>query len=76
MIRTITHTGPRPFVKWAGGKTQLLNTLDEMMPIDYRNGKPFNYIEPFVGGGSIFFSIEEWFSKSCNCNDGVRQNII
>lgn len=65
MIRTITHTGPRPFVKWAGGKTQLLNTLDEMMPIEYKNGKPFNYIEPFVGSGAMLFHI----LRNYNVND-------
>ena len=41
---------PYPFLKWAGGKRGLLSQLDEYFP------KEFNkYIEPFVGGGSIFF---------------------
>lgn len=39
-----------PFVKWAGGKTQLLDKLQSFMP------KQFNYyFEPFIGGGSFFF---------------------
>ncbi|MHA1379137.1 MAG: DNA adenine methylase [Candidatus Helarchaeota archaeon] len=41
---------PHPFVKWAGGKRQLLEQLDSYLP------KSFNkYIEPFVGGGALFF---------------------
>lgn len=42
----------RPFLKWAGGKTQLLNEIIPRVP-EY-TGK---YIEPFVGGGAVFFSL-------------------
>ena len=43
---------PKPFVKWAGGKTQLLGKLHQYMPKNYGN-----YFEPFVGGGSYFLNI-------------------
>ena len=43
----------KPFVKWVGGKTQLLPVIHEMMP-EYYN----NYFEPFVGGGALFFSVQ------------------
>ncbi|WP_457679710.1 DNA adenine methylase [Thermovibrio sp.] len=43
---------PKPFVKWAGGKRQLLKHLLFFSP------KRFNrYFEPFVGGGALFFSL-------------------
>ena len=42
----------RPLLKWAGGKTQLLGEIRERMPDRYRR-----YIEPFVGGGALFFSL-------------------
>ena len=41
-----------PFVKWAGGKRQLLPQIKERMPEKYNN-----YIEPFVGGGAVVFGL-------------------
>jgi DNA adenine methylase len=40
----------KPFVKWAGGKTQLLGPLSTLIPDDFNN-----YFEPFIGGGAMFF---------------------
>lgn len=42
----------RPLLKWAGGKTQLLSDLKHKLPKAYGR-----YIEPFVGGGALFFSL-------------------
>ena len=41
---------PHPFLKWAGGKRQLLSQIDPFLPKDFDI-----YIEPFVGGGALFF---------------------
>jgi DNA adenine methylase len=46
---------PTPFVKWAGGKTQLLAQYQAHIPQEIRG----QYIEPFVGGGALFF----WLRK-------------
>ncbi|HXG06216.1 MAG TPA: DNA adenine methylase [Nitrososphaera sp.] len=47
----LTRPMAAPFVKWAGGKTQLLATLDSRVP-------PFTrYFEPFLGGGAFFFHL-------------------
>lgn len=43
---------PHPFVKWAGGKTQLLGKIIELMPKEYNT-----YYEVFLGGGALFFEI-------------------
>lgn len=41
-----------PFVKWAGGKRQLLNDIKKLMPKQYEQ-----YFEPFIGGGAVLFEI-------------------
>lgn len=41
-----------PFVKWAGGKRQLLSQIKERMPQTYHQ-----YYEPFVGGGAVIFDL-------------------
>lgn len=43
---------PRPFLKWAGGKGQLLPHLLARLPARFRN-----YHEPFLGGGALFFRL-------------------
>jgi len=45
---------PRPFLKWAGGKSQLLGQFQPLLP---RPGSYERYIEPFVGSGALFFHL-------------------
>lgn len=47
-------TEAKPFLKWAGGKGQLLSQLDGHLPDDLQR-QVFTYIEPFVGGGAMLF---------------------
>ncbi|MEN2775581.1 DNA adenine methylase [Acetivibrio clariflavus] len=47
----------KPFVKWAGGKGQLLDTFVEFFPSQLFEGTIKRYIEPFVGGGAVLFEI-------------------
>lgn len=44
----------KPFLKWAGGKTQLISDIEKIMPKNLNNSK-FTYIEPFVGSGAVLF---------------------
>jgi DNA adenine methylase len=48
-------------MKWAGGKTQLLPLIEERLPKEIFQGKIIRYIEPFVGGGALFFFIAKKF---------------
>lgn len=58
----INSTGyAKPFVKWAGGKTQLLNTFEQYYPLPLFEGKIKRYIEPFVSGGAVLFEILQKF---------------
>lgn len=45
----------KPFLKWAGGKTQLLPELEMRFPQELKDGKINKYIEPFVGSGALLF---------------------
>ena len=45
----------KPFLKWAGGKGQLLKEIEKYYP--FKNGKITKYAEPFIGGGAVLFDI-------------------
>ena len=46
----------KPFLKWAGGKSQLLGELEKRIPNHIKKSKKIEqYFEPFVGGGAFFF---------------------
>ena len=45
----------KPFLKWAGGKGQLLKEIEKYYP--FEDGKITKYAEPFVGGGAVLFDI-------------------
>ncbi|MEQ6360589.1 DNA adenine methylase [Thermoanaerobacter thermohydrosulfuricus] len=52
----------KPFLKWAGGKTQLLDELYKRLPSSLiQSGEIERYVEPFVGGGAFFFFLKRNF---------------
>ena len=66
----------KPFLKWAGGKGQLLSQLSEHLPKRISK-EPFTYIEPFVGGGAMLFYMLQHFGniKKAVIND-VNEDLI
>ena len=48
----VYHVISKPILKWAGGKTQLLDSIFPHIPLSYKR-----YIEPFFGGGALFFAL-------------------
>jgi DNA adenine methylase len=52
----------KPFLKWAGGKTQLITEIERVLPNEIKNSK-FTYVEPFVGSGAILFWMLNNFPK-------------
>lgn len=46
----------KPFVKWAGGKRQILNRINEFIDDSIEMESTYTYIEPFLGGGAVFFN--------------------
>lgn len=62
----IISVAPKPFVKWAGGKRQLLPVITSHIPTNFER-----YFEPFLGGGAVFFSLSKekkarWFLSDLN----------
>lgn len=45
----------KPFIKWAGGKRQILKRINEFINDSEYEGSSYTYIEPFLGGGAVFF---------------------
>lgn len=43
----------KPFIKWVGGKSQLIEQLEALLPADFAEWENVTYIEPFVGGGAM-----------------------
>lgn len=48
----------KPFVKWAGGKRQILSRINEYVQDSIGDNPDYTYIEPFLGGGAVFFSLK------------------
>lgn len=66
----IYNNTARPFIKWVGGKGQLLSQLRMKLPQELYDNN-FTYIEPFVGGGAMLFFMLQHFPniKRCIIND-------
>jgi len=74
---TATTRRTRPFLKWAGGKTQLLSELASRLPA--RFGR---YYEPFAGGAALFFAVQpdeavisDSNAELINCYQVVRDDV-
>lgn len=55
----MSGTTARPFLKWAGGKAQLLAQFEPFFPPELKAGKIRGYFEPFVGSGAVFFHVAQ-----------------
>lgn len=53
----------KPFIKWAGGKTQLLTQFENILPHNLEEVEHFTYIEPFVGGGAMLFHMLQKYTN-------------
>lgn len=56
MKRSYTYQA-KPFIKWVGGKTQLLDDIKKSLPHNFSQMDEITYVEPFVGGGAVLFWI-------------------
>lgn len=58
----------KPFLKWAGGKTQMIGDLLKFAPTEYKK-----YIEPFIGGGALYFNLNH---SNCVISDLNEELVI
>ncbi|MFZ0389181.1 MAG: Dam family site-specific DNA-(adenine-N6)-methyltransferase [Calditrichia bacterium] len=72
-----TEVAIKPFLKWAGGKTQLIPELSKYIPTSFNK-----YIEPFIGGGAFFFYLNPEKATISDSNEeliitykAVRDNV-
>lgn len=70
------RTKARPFLKWAGGKTQLIGQFQKFYPFELFEHKIRKYIEPFLGGGSIFFDVMQHFNVDSAYISDVNKDLI
>ena len=79
-IQRLIDTKPKPFVKWVGGKRQLLKQFRELglYPPEAFNPMTSTYHEPFVGGGAVFFDLLPKNAKLSDLNSElvITYNVI
>lgn len=68
----LENTCAKPFVKWVGGKTQLLGEVEKSLPGNFDSIEDVVYVEPFVGGGAVLFWI---LQKYPNISQAVINDI-
>ncbi len=66
----------KPFVKWAGGKGNLLNQINKYYPIELKDGYIDCYIEPFVGGGAVLIDILQNYKVKQAYALDINQDLI
>ncbi len=57
-VETASSAEAQPFLKWVGGKAQLIAQFDEFFPAQVDR-----YVEPFIGGGAVFFHLKHRFPQ-------------
>lgn len=79
-IPKLLEDKPKPFVKWVGGKRQLLKQFRELNLYPPEDFDPINstYFEPFVGGGAVFFDLLPANSELSDLNQElvITYNVI
>ena len=71
-----TCTLAKPFLKWAGGKGQLINVFRDFYPDDLKNGKITRYYEPFIGGGAVFFDVAQQYNIQSAFLYDINEDLI
>ena len=73
-MNNISSKIPKPFLKWAGGKTQLLKDINDRLPADLDSD--YSYFEPFVGGGAVFFDLMKKYNFKYAYLSDINKDLI
>jgi len=66
-----------PFMKWVGGKRQLIPVIEENLPTDIKKTKTIeNYFEPFIGGGALLFHLLSNYDVKRSYISDVNKELI
>ncbi|KGG79940.1 hypothetical protein Y919_09015 [Caloranaerobacter azorensis H53214] len=76
MTLIIEKAAAKPFVKWAGGKGQLIPVISNKLPIELKQNKIKKYIEPFVGGGAVLFYLLENYTFDKIIINDINEDLI
>ena len=67
----------KPFLKWAGGKRQLIDVIESFLPHEIKESKKIDkYFEPFVGGGALFFHLEHYYDINKSYLFDINKELI
>ena len=66
----------KPFLKWMGGKGQLLNEIDKRLPQIVKDDELEYYFEPFVGAGSVFFHLKNNYTINKSIISDINPELI
>jgi len=86
LVEKSTLAKVKPFLKWAGGKGQLISGIETRLPASMETSEIDTYVEPFVGGGAVFFYIAQKYESIkhfylfdinedlVNCYNAIKNN--
>jgi len=66
----------KPFLKWAGGKGQLIKQIEENLPSNSFGNKITKYAEPFIGGGALFFHLVQKYDFETTFISDINKELI
>ncbi len=72
-----TITNAKPFLKWVGGKRQLIPEIERILPSNIKKTKKISYyFEPFIGGGALFFHLSNTYNIEHTVISDVNKELI
>lgn len=72
-----TITDAKPFLKWVGGKRQLIPEIEKNLPPQIKKHKKIDqYFEPFIGGGALFFHLSNNYTINHSVISDVNNELI